>query len=199
MTPSVPATSHSQALPSSTSSIPTNPPPPTPVSTSFLDYGPSPGVSVPCSSTPSTMSTPTLPSATTPSMIPTPFPSTPVIPSPPSVDSSVDCPMRFDVPSVDACSDKNLPKGGWAPISVRGMHRYCTQVTEARPRFCVANIKGNCPVAQPGLPLGSECKWLEETKVFGCVPRSTCSAVHPSNPKTGCDLVQTLFSSANFR
>ncbi|KAH9137971.1 hypothetical protein AeRB84_017572 [Aphanomyces euteiches] len=134
----------------------------------------------------------TAPPTTNPAVTPTPPPYTPTwAPPSPSRDPTSGCTIHFDVPPLDACSSKNLLKGGWAPISVRGMHHYCTQVTETHPQFCVANIMGNCPKAQPGLPFGSECQVIPETNVYGCVPRTKCPEDNPPTPQTtrpGCDL-----------
>ncbi|KAG9416748.1 hypothetical protein AC1031_001128 [Aphanomyces cochlioides] len=137
----------------------------------------------------------TLEPTPTPSVSPSSSSDSPYSPSAPSdTDPSSGCEISLTIPDLEECSGSNLLKAGWAPISVRGSYHFCTQVTPAQPRFCVANIKGNCPVAQPHLPYGSECRFLNETKVYGCVPRTTCaendppSTLSPATTSKGCDL-----------
>ncbi|KAF0694638.1 Aste57867_14477 [Aphanomyces stellatus] len=108
------------------------------------------------------------------------------------VDDKTGCLVDMTIPDLSRCSGPNHLLDGWAPISVQGRYHFCTQVTAARPSFCVATIKGNCPTAQPHLPFGSECQLLNKTKVYGCVPRTTCldpSAMTPPPAPTGVNCV----------
>ncbi|EQC34614.1 hypothetical protein SDRG_07936 [Saprolegnia diclina VS20] len=92
------------------------------------------------------------------------------------------CVLDQTIPALESCVFPT--SDGWTSISVVGMDSYCTRANAAG--YCSANIRnGACPVAQPGLPRGSECQLLDNG-VYGCVARTSCVTAPTMAPVVPC-------------